>query len=130
MHDHLGEQKAQPGDWLLGTERGKIRVMSAKQFEAEFKPYAETDSSPAKKSTLDDRLSELTAEIAFLDLARENLRAELKDARAEIASLQKQIADNTEVLREHPLRKSETPAKEAWQQSHAKTTAKKRTKRT
>lgn len=41
VHDELGEQTAVKGDYLLGSERGKIRVMPAAKFEAEYEPYDE-----------------------------------------------------------------------------------------
>jgi septal ring factor EnvC (AmiA/AmiB activator) len=111
MHDHLGEQKALPGDWLLGTERGKIRVMSAKQFEAEFVPY--TDEEPGKKHAAaahKNEIGDLQAQIADMRVSKQNLEVALDDSMDKISALRKQIAalkkdseENSTPLREHPV---------------------------
>jgi hypothetical protein len=38
MHNIKGEQHAKKGDWLVGTEKGKIEVFKPAAFEAQFEP--------------------------------------------------------------------------------------------
>jgi hypothetical protein len=41
ISDDKGEQRASKGDYLLGTEPGKVTVMTAVDFEREFEIVAE-----------------------------------------------------------------------------------------
>ncbi|HEY2859019.1 MAG TPA: hypothetical protein VGJ21_11425 [Terracidiphilus sp.] len=79
VNDQLGEQKAASGDWLLGTEKGKIRVITAKQFEEEFRPYSKT---PA-----DDELAEAKAEIVAL-------KAQIASMEASGVAMAKTLSDS------------------------------------
>lgn len=48
IHDELGQLQAHAGDWLVGNERGKVRVMTNEQFQREFEPVPPTP--PAKSA--------------------------------------------------------------------------------
>jgi hypothetical protein len=61
VNDALGEQTAQSGDWLLGTERGKIRVVSNAAFQADYTPYSETPADDQVK-VLEATIDQLKAE--------------------------------------------------------------------
>jgi glycine/D-amino acid oxidase-like deaminating enzyme len=72
VHDELGEATANAGDYLVGTGRGKIRVIAAAQFEREYSAYDEPDEERQlewlreKVKTLEDALAAARAENAAL----------------------------------------------------------------
>lgn len=41
MHDIKGEQHAKKGDWLVGSEKGQIEVLSDAAFHARYEPVVE-----------------------------------------------------------------------------------------
>lgn len=43
IHDVKGEQRAKKGDWLVGSERGQIEVLSDVAFKAKYAPVEEND---------------------------------------------------------------------------------------
>lgn len=92
VHESLGEQKALSGDYLLGSERGKIRVMKAKDFEAEFKPYTTTPEDELLASAQAE-IVELKAEIVILNASSKDAADRIEQAQAEIAGLSAQITD-------------------------------------
>lgn len=57
VNDELGEQFANSGDYLVGTERGKIQVIPAAKFEAEFRECEVT-----RQQQIDDLTAQLAAE--------------------------------------------------------------------
>lgn len=68
MHNIKGEQHTKKGDWLIGTEKGKIEVLKPAAFEAQFEPII--------GPPLSAQITELKEkhEAALVEL--ENLRAE------------------------------------------------------
>lgn len=54
VHDELGEVTAYKGDWLIGTERGKIRVMTNADFNLRYQPFTATPESDALKAAEDE----------------------------------------------------------------------------
>ncbi len=104
IHDQLGEQQARRGDWLLGTERGKIRVITAKQFAAEYEPYTTTPAEAkalAAAKAADDETDEPIPAAAGL---KETKASKAEAAAEEKAPLRKQPADeDVTPLREHPV---------------------------
>lgn len=46
VNDKKGQQIAKKGDWLLGSERGKISVLSDREFAEEYELYT---ASTAKR---------------------------------------------------------------------------------
>jgi hypothetical protein len=40
IHDVLGEQAVSKGDWLVGSERGKVRKMTAAEFHETYEPVS------------------------------------------------------------------------------------------
>lgn len=44
ISDDKGQQTAHKGDWLVGSEKGKVYVLSASRFSELFEPY---EPSPA-----------------------------------------------------------------------------------
>ena len=49
LHTFKGEQHAKKGDWLVGSERGKIEVFKPAAFEAQFDPIPKVVEVFAKK---------------------------------------------------------------------------------
>jgi hypothetical protein len=94
VNDQLGEQAALPGDYLLGTERGKIRVMGARQFEAEFVAYSKTpcdDQLAAARAVVADlkgKSASLAASSAAAEAGLSAAQAELAAEKAKLAELQ------------------------------------------
>ena len=93
ISDAIGEQQAMPGDWLLGSERGKITVKTAADFVSEgWALYSDTPS--------DDQVKVLSEALAQEKSAKAELEAEklawlsnsASDA-AQIADLSKQAGD-------------------------------------
>jgi len=93
VSDTLGEQVANTGDWLLGTERGKVTVKSDAQFKAEgWKPYSETPADDQVKAD-EAALAEVKAQLASEQQAKTNLEVLYADVNAHNVELAKQVAD-------------------------------------
>lgn len=77
VHEQLGEQTANAGDWLLGTERGRIEVVSNEKFLREWKAYSPTEAED---------------ELAAAKSAVTALEAKLAAAEANGTGLEEQLA--------------------------------------
>lgn len=97
IHDKLGEQTAVAGDWLLGTERGKIEVVSREKFATEFIPFDAEVEEPevlalkAVVVSLQKQIDESSALNAELQTKYDSMDQSNAHWVAEVAKLQAQI---------------------------------------
>lgn len=101
IHEQLGEQRAETGDWLLGTKRGKIRVVKAQQFQAEYEPYKPT---PAEVKTLE--AADAPPDEAGVPVPASEALTEPKPTQTETVE-----EEEAEPLREHPVSAGKVHAK-------------------
>jgi len=101
IHYQLGEQQAHTGDWLLGTKRGKIRVVGAAEFKAEYEPYTPTAAELKKleAQAAEDEAGEPIPATAGLTEPKPEPKPEHTEPPAE---------EKAEPLREHPLSEGKT----------------------
>lgn len=109
IHDKLGEQTAVTGDWLLGTERGKIEVVSREKFAAEFIPFDAEVEEPevlalqAVVTSLQKQIDESSALNAELQTKYDSMDQSNAHWVAEVAKLQAQIdALTPQAVQAHP----------------------------
>jgi septal ring factor EnvC (AmiA/AmiB activator) len=88
VHDQLGDQTANAGDYLAGNERGKIEVIAAAKFEAEYVPCAEAGVDPDKAlAVLQSELEAANEQIGQLDLALDAEKQKAAELEGELASV-------------------------------------------
>lgn len=108
VNDAQGEQIANKGDYLLGSERGKISVMSKGAFEEQYSPYtptAEADALKASQATLDltqktldgviaerDELKSLADSLATGNAALKGAQEDALSFKAQVDSLTAELA--------------------------------------
>jgi len=95
VSDQFGEQAAVSGDWLVGTERGKVHVVSAADFAAytAYTPTAEDEALKAAQAEIDD----LKAKNEALTAAEVGLQEQLALVNDHAAHLSAQITDQSAV---------------------------------
>lgn len=103
VSDKLGEQTAEKGDWLLGTERGKVTVVKAATFAADFKPYSATpaDDQVAAQAeaiaTLKAELAQAQADHATLQVSHDQLAAQVADLSAKASTVDALTSQNADL---------------------------------
>lgn len=120
VHDDMGEQVARKGDWLVGSERGKIQVLSPERFNARFEPFTASPTDDALK-TAEEQNAELSAEVNKLKGEVETQAGQIADlthANAELGakvgdteSLTAQVADLSAKLEASESKAAEDEAK-------------------
>lgn len=111
VSDAKGQQVAEKGDWLVGSERGKITVVSNADFTSGYVPYSPTAAddelakaksdlaaSNASNADLGTQVASLEKQVADLSAKNSALSGAQSDAdqaKAQVASLTKQLADAT-----------------------------------
>lgn len=80
VHYQKGEQVAQKGDWLVGSERGCIYVVPDDEFQTKFVAYSPT--------LTDDQLKAANAQVAALTAQVASVQQSLNEAQAQAATLQ------------------------------------------
>lgn len=108
VSDALGEQRAHKGDWLLGSEKGKITVKSAADFVSEgWAPYSATPQDDEIKaqaealSVLKASVSDLTSKLSAASGSNDTLTAQvasLTSKAVDADALTKHVADLTSQL--------------------------------
>jgi hypothetical protein len=94
VHDSLGEQTANPGDYLVGSERGQIKVVSAAKFEAEYVPCVEGAEDPEKAiAVLNSELAMAKGEAAQLDIDLAAEKDKTVELEAELASTKQLVGE-------------------------------------
>lgn len=96
VSDSNGEQTAKKGDWLVGSERGKVTVVTADKFASDYAPYSATAEDTAL-ATAQAQVATLTSKVSDLEGQVSNLTASLAAANGENTALQ-QNAANASVL--------------------------------
>lgn len=119
ISDALGEQTANSGDYLVGTERGKVTVVPKAEFEAHYQPYSSTaddDLIAAQKKQIADlakQVSDLTAAKNASDASAADAIAKaqkLLNVEAIAAGLQAQVTDLETQLKQAQDKQAATQA--------------------
>lgn len=87
VNDQLGEQTAENGDYLLGSERGKISVVSKATFEKDYEPYTPT-ADDEKTAAQADAIETLKGQLADIQKAKDAADALVNDLQQKNAALQ------------------------------------------
>ena len=93
IHDVLGEQTANDGDYLLGNERGKIKVVTAEKFTADYVPCEERFADDTEKG-----LAVITEELAAAKAQTDALAAQLVAEKRHSDELEAQLTNTQGIV--------------------------------
>jgi hypothetical protein len=93
VSESLGEQTANAGDWLLGSEKGRVTVKSAAAFESEgWKLYSATPQDD-EIAVLSKAVESLKADKATLEAFNSAVTGERDTLKAQNADLASKVSD-------------------------------------
>lgn len=96
VSDKFGEQVAESGDYLIGTERGLVHVIPAAQFEADFKPYTPTPEAEQLAASLAE-VEDSKKQIAALQGSNADLGTQVASLETHVSDLSSQISNHNAI---------------------------------
>lgn len=112
VSDKLGEQTAVAGDYLVGTERGKVTVVSKATFEAEYEAYTPTPDAE-KLAASEAQAADLQKQLDVANASVVSISTRTAELESQVHILTSQITDQTQLKAEFTSTTEQLQAEQA-----------------